>query len=475
MSDIICECVFTFIRVNLSLLIGIPVGVLPGAITAIGLILITGLHYPANFYKTFKITILTVVLKKRLKLVVLLCLLILQLLYPLIVVIIAVVGSIIYWCGFSVKGVYDGDTSRLSWTKISSICKDYHEFHVKVIKEILDIYDHPTGVPLNWNGERYDMPDLGFVKTLLGILLTIYGVVTVSLGTTIILGIKYVFIHTKVLYRFIRDALPKMCTCKGLPFFPFWLCALALLIVLGPLLLFLAILASPLAGLLCPYTAITHDMNMKHGLLKAVDLLIKLDKSTYDWAWNIRLLRDRDLDLEYEPPKKPNNDDLWELFIGNCKEVVEDIKEKGWVKKEDIEGAMPNVMTSIPAMAILKIILQSIAMGNGKDVIVWNDENTCDPKDSANQSDLVGFFWPKVKSIMKKIKNISKQEQVYMMAQLCANSDTNTEALNSALAELNIEDDKKTKVHQISAEINGLVIIILRMNQMQNRMSEFLI
>jgi len=59
---------------------------------------------------------------------------------------------------------------------------------------------------------------------------------------------------------------------------------------------------------------------------------------------------------------------------------------------------------------------------------------------------------------------------MYMKAQLCANSETNTEALNSDLAELNIEDDKKTKIHQISAEVNGRVIIILRINQMQNRM-----
>ena len=266
MSDVI-NCVLTFIRVNLSLLIGIPLGLLPGAITGIGLILITGLRYPANFYRTFKITILTVVLKKRLKLVVLVCLLIFQLLYPLIVVIIAVIGSIIYWCAYSVKGVYDGDTSRLGWSEIASICKDYHEWHVKEFKEILDIYDHSTGVPLNWNGERYDIPDLGFVKTLMGIFLTIYGVVTVSLGTTIILGIKYVFIHTRALYDFVKHTLPEMFTCERLPFFPFWLCALTLLIVLGPILLLLAILSSPLAGLLCPYTAITHDMNMKHGLL----------------------------------------------------------------------------------------------------------------------------------------------------------------------------------------------------------------
>ena len=62
-----------------------------------------------------------------------------------------------------------------------------------------------------------------------------------------------------------------------------------------------------------------------------------------------------------------------------------------------------------------------------------------------------------------------------MMAQLCSNSEVNTETLNTALIVFNIDNDKKTKVHQISADINELVIILLRMNQMQKRMSEFLI
>jgi hypothetical protein len=269
-----------------------------------------------------------------------------------------------------------------------------------------------------------------------------------------------------------------MFSCKLLPFLPFWLIAFALLIPLGPLLLLLAVLASPLAGLACPYVAITHGMNMEHGLKKALDLLIQLDEVTYEWEWNFRLLKDRDLGLdEYTPPKRPADDrsKYWDLFIENCCVVVRDTKEKGWIMEEDIEGAMPNVLTSIPAMTILKIILQSIEKGGGKDVIVWDADHTCDPQDSINKDDdLVEFFWPKVKSIVEKLRKISGGEHQYLMAQLCANSETNTEALDTAMTVLNIDQEKKTKVHQISAEINGIVIILLRMSQMQKRMSEFL-
>ena len=60
------------------------------------------------------------------------------------------------------------------------------------------------------------------------------------------------------------------------------------------------------------------------------------------------------------------------------------------------------------------------------------------------------------------------------MTQLCANSETNTENLNTALKVFSIEEEKKIKIHKISSEINGMVIVLLRMEQMQKRMSEFL-
>ena len=74
MSGEACTCILTFFRVIISLIIGILLGILPGAITAIGVILITVFRYPANFYKTFRVTIITALLKKRLKFLVLLSL-----------------------------------------------------------------------------------------------------------------------------------------------------------------------------------------------------------------------------------------------------------------------------------------------------------------------------------------------------------------------------------------------------------------
>lgn len=469
-----CTCILTFFRVIISLIIGIPLGILPGVITAIGVILITVFRYPANFYKTFRVTITTALLKKRLKFLVLISLAIFQLLYPPIAVIVAVLVGIIGWCGYSVAETYEGKPPWKTWSKLATPFKDYYKFHVELYDDVLEVYNHPTGVPLNWNGVRYDIPQFGVVKTLMGVVLTIYGFVTLLLGTMFILSIKYIFLHIRVLYLYIEN-LPKMFTCKNLPFLPFWLCGLALLIAIGPVLYVLAVMISPLVGLRCPYIAVTHGMNLKHGFKEALRLLIMLDRATYECEWNFRLLADRDLGLDYNPPANPDNaNQYWDHFITNCKEVVKDTKEKGWITADDIEGAMPNVLTSVPAMAILKVILQSIEMDGGKEIIVWDDDHTCDPKNN-HGDDLVEFFWPKIKSIFKKLKKTPKEEQMYLMTQLCANSETNTDELNRALAVFDIEKEKTTRLHEISAEINGIVIVLMRMEQMQNRMSEFLI
>ena len=470
-----CACILTFLKVKviLSLLVGIPLGIIPGIVLAIGVIIITVIRYPANLYKTFRVTILTTLLKKRLKFLVLLSLTIIQLLYPAIVVFVVVLAGIIGWCGFSVATTYNGHPPWKTWSELGRIFREYRKLHVKFYDETLETYNHPTGVPLNWNGVSYDIPEFGVVKTLMGVLLTIYGVVTVPVGTIIILVIKYPFLHIRMLYLYLKTfSIP-------LPFLPFWFCGLAIVLAIGPVLFVLAVMISPLAGLHCPYIAITHNLNLNHGLKEALNLLIKLDKKTYDFKWNFRLLKDINLNLHYQPPAiitestTPANQ-YWDLFIKKCKEVCQDSKAKGWVTEEDIEGAMPNVLTAIPAMAILKILLQSIEKDGSKEIIVWDDTHICDERNKP-KDDLVNFFWPKITNILKKLKTISKDERIYLMAQLCANSERNTEALDTALIVSNIDEEKKSNVHDISADINNIVIILLRMEQMQKRLAEYLI
>ena len=104
-----CTCLVQFSRAVVSLVLGIPLGILPGILTALGIIAITVVRYPLNLYMTFRVTIMTALLKKRLKLLILLSLTIIQLLYPVIAVILAVVVSVCGWCGACVGHIFYGE------------------------------------------------------------------------------------------------------------------------------------------------------------------------------------------------------------------------------------------------------------------------------------------------------------------------------------------------------------------------------
>ena len=121
----LCECLFGLVRVLWSLVIGIPLGLVPGLITAIGVIGITLVRYPLNFYKTFRVVIMTALLKKRLKFLMLLSLAVIQILYPIIGLIVALVVAVVICCGACVASAYTMDNfgSLLeSWPSLFKVC-----------------------------------------------------------------------------------------------------------------------------------------------------------------------------------------------------------------------------------------------------------------------------------------------------------------------------------------------------------------
>jgi len=470
-------CILTIPRVLVSIAIGLPLGLVPGLLYALGVILITLFRYPANFYKTFKVTIFTVMFKKRLKFLILLCLGVVQLLYPLVFVVGAVFCCLVFWWGLIIASIYMLEFPCSLWPKLGEGLKKYYELHKEFYDEYLEKYSHPSGVPLNWNGRRYDIPNFGFLQTLIGLLLTLYGVVVVPLGTIVIIIIRFPFAFLRIVYFYLRT-LPDMCSIMCFPFLPFWVLGLAIVAASLPVLALLIILASPVAGLRCPYIALTHNCNVVHGIKEALNLLIMLDASGYELLpIPPKLFPEVDLNLDFEDSNvdanEPDIDIYWNIFIKECTEVCHEAVEKGWINKDDVDAAMPNVLTAIPAMTVLKILGKSIEGGDLRDLIVWDENHTCDemnkPKD-----DIVQFFWPKLRKIIKGLKNLSKEEHNYLYTQLCANSETNSDQLEAALSQYAVDDAKKKQVHQVSADINSLVIILLRMEKMQTRSQEFL-
>jgi len=467
-----CECFTLFFRAVFSLVLGIPLGVIPGLITSVAVIIITLIRYPLNFYKTFRVTIVTALLKKRLKFLIFLSLILIQIIYPVIGVIVAVVVSVVGWCGACVACCFAGEGLFTLLGKIPFVCMEYWKAHESFYNEKLEDYNHPSGVPMNWDGRRYDVPNFGFKKTVVGVLLTIYGPIVVTLGTIVILLVKYLPIQLHALFRYLQ--LMTECSCALLPF---WLVGIPLVVGLGPILLVLAILAAPLYGLRCPYIAIKHD-SLMFGLREAFVALSKLDGITAGLGWNCRINPEvKHPEDEFTLPTEqetPGSEKYWPHFVAACKEVSRSSLEKGWMTSEDLEGCMPNVLQAIPAMAILDIIRRSVAAEPDVESIHWTEEDRCDAK-TCRKDDLADFFWPKLMKVRKGVKEAKEEELDYLRAKLCANSEEVPKNLALVMEEAKVSEEKKTKTHQIAADINNIVIVLLRMEQMQKKLPEIML
>lgn len=471
-------CLLQFCRAVISLVVGVPLGLLPGVLTALGIIAITLVRYPLNLYKTFRVTIMTALLKKRLKFLILVSLTIIQILYPVIAVIVAIVVSVVGWCGACVLCVFtplDQNICKL-FSKMPKLLKEYWKFHEKFYNNTLEHYNHPTGVPINWDGRRYDLPEFGFRKTVMGLILTLYGIVVMALGSTIILVLKYPPIHLKVIYHYLKWC-EDLCTCRTFAMFPFWLVGIPLVLGLGPILLIIAILISPLTGLRCPYIAIKHNMNIMHGFRDAFVMLSLLDVTTQKFGWNFQLLpKVLPSEDEWTPPPAdalPASQKYWGLFVKSCQQVSRDCIRKGWTSQDDHDSCMPNVIQAIPAMAIVAILLRSVKEEPEKQSIHWEEGERCSGETCRNDN-LAEFFWPKLMALRKQLKRTNAEEQGYLTAKLCSNSEEVPQVLSDALEEAGVGEARMTQLHRLCGDVNNLVIVLLRMEQMQSRMSAML-
>ena len=78
---------------------------------------------------------------------------------------------------------------------------------------------------MNWDGRRYGLPNFGFKKVALGLCLTFYGPLMVTLGAILILALKYVPLQLKAINEYLRFLKNQKCG-----YLPFWLSGFPLLV-----------------------------------------------------------------------------------------------------------------------------------------------------------------------------------------------------------------------------------------------------
>ncbi len=68
--------------------------------------------------------------------------------------------------------------------------------------QLTDKYDHPSGIPTNWDGTRYGIP-FGPVKFIVGLFLIPYGVIATGCGVFALLTIKFLPSVAYVFYQYL--------------------------------------------------------------------------------------------------------------------------------------------------------------------------------------------------------------------------------------------------------------------------------
>ena len=388
----------------LSCIVGILVGIWPVIPFTLAIVAITLIRFPINVYKTFKVAFTSVVLRLNLRVMILLILPFAHILFPLIVLIVGLFGALGFFVGYTIACVFEGDHWFKPWKHFPKGIKEYWKAHVDFVEKTANKYDHHTGIPLNWDGTMYGFP-FGPMKVILGFILTIYGMIVCGFGTFLILTIKYIPMNCYGIYHYFKGYFEQGWV-KVVTLSPFFLIGFCFLVILSPVLYVLAILIGIFAGLSCPYMGIKHD-NLKYGFIQSFNILKEIDEGTKEFTpCKIELLSFYD-EVDFNENTRENSrstssgntrgsssgstavmietetkeakpDFYWDLFTSRCIKETSALIQKKWILKDDVEAVDPSIVMSVPAVAALAILVDSVKSENeDKEAIVWGDEIVC--------------------------------------------------------------------------------------------------
>lgn len=472
----------------LSCIVGLLVGIWPVIPFTLAIVAITLIRFPINVYKTFKVALTSVVLKLNLRIMILLILPFAHILYPIIILIVGLVGSLGYFVGLSIVCVFNGEFWFQPWKQFPKFIKEFWKTHVEFSNETCIIYDHPTGIPLNWDGTMYGFP-FGPMKVILGFILTIYGMIVCGFGTFIIITIKYIPMNGYASYHYFKGFFEQGWV-KVVTLFPFFLIGFCFLVILSPVLYVLSILVGILAGLSCPHVGIKHD-NLKYGFIQSFNILKAVDEGTKEFtACKIVLLyfyhevkfnenrgtsSSSGSNAIVSETKEANPDFYWDLFTSRCIKETAALIQKKWILKDDVEAVDPSIVMSVPAVAVLSILVDSVKSGNeDKEAIVWGDDIVCTSSTRRKRDNILNLLWPRIleikESLNKKPGLVEEENVDILTANICSNQDEQTDQLNEFFE--GCEDNNSTENKDIRNKLIDLSLSLSRVRPMTDRLNK---
>lgn len=263
-----------------------------------------------------------------------------------------------------------------------------------------------------------------------------------------------------------------------------WLVAIA-----GPwACLIVAISSGPLVALRVPYVSLRHNLllpgqftrSVKFGLNEPFDIFTSTDRLTSEICLgNWRLfpgdsaqdgLSEWRRDVESRRHVR-----YWDLFIARCQDQARESVRNNWLTKDDVEANSSNVMVAIPGLAILDILVNSIKREGDSSLIYWDEENQCDDSTRDRTDNISNHYWPLLMNAKDRLRTFLsdgseiEQEGLYIAAKLCAGEDEQSEELAQAMNKYRFEDAKVIELNRSCADIVGIVLSLLRTQEMKAR------
>lgn len=488
------NCVIGALKFLLAIVPAISIAALVFVPFSIAIVAITLYRMPMNVYKTVKIALWTVVLQWDLRLVVLLMLPLIHTLFPLVAFACAMVWSIFWtWCHVTAN-IVEGRHPCNELEELKEWLRKYHKHHTDFVSEAgWGRYDHPTGIPLGWDGTSYGLEIERILRWQVDFVICC-GMIVIQLpfclAVAILIGaIKYV---PSCLYLW-KQYLKEYChgnnrDCVSiLSVWPFHVLALSLTPV-GALLchllvVFFLVVVRFLVQIPWEFLLMRHDFRCTWEI--PMEIILDQDDATRHFSGfaffkDTSFERNRSTETSTNGSGKENSiATYWDRLASQSIQTTATLMEQGWISLDDVQAMEPAVIQSIPAVAILQVLSDSVNEKGLKDGdLKWSIDGTICKQNARPVGDgILNHLWPMVRDLKRTLQvnkktALAAENLKVLTVMICANNEKENKNIQSVLDQASPAN--RALNNDIRTKINRLVLAILRVKPYQDRMSSIL-
>lgn len=435
----------------------------------------------------------TVILKWDLRLVVLGMLPIIHTLFPLVALLVALFGSFFWtWCHVSTN-IFEGSNPGRDLYKLKKMLSQYHMQHKDFVEVRCQPFDHPSGIPYGWDGTIYGIEIEKVLRWqrdfVICCFLIILEIPVCLVCTSMISAVKYIPCCIRAWKDYLQEHCNNSSCVAVLGLWPFHVLAILLVPVVVLLVMVILVMSSiALVVFGTPMTYFDYKGGIYDAFMVQFDAIHNHDNVVGEYCGWITL-SDRDWHRygsrgsNGRTPEQSVRDEhfresselYWDRFRSQCISTTAELLQKGWISPQDVQELEPAIIQSIPAVAILSILVDSMQDKTLKDGdIKWAiDGSVCKKVDRNLEDAITACLWPMVREIQKllltKKKKLLVEDNIEVLrAMLCANNENESEDLKRVIQ--GAGEEMLAVNNLVRTNINRLVLAILRVKPYQKRM-----